>query len=89
MKSILIITLLNFSSYNSDISTIRELYLAAYTSESHCNSFGEKLGAVAGVTAVTDVTGFGLLGHLIEMAQGSSLSAVINYSNIINGNCRI
>jgi selenide,water dikinase len=47
------------------------------------NSFGEKLGAVAGVTAVTDVTGFGLLGHLIEMAKGSSLSAVINYSNII------
>ena len=46
------------------------------------NSFGEKLGAVAGVTAVTDVTGFGLLGHLIEMAQGSSLSAVINYTNI-------
>jgi selenide,water dikinase len=47
------------------------------------NSFGEKLSAVAGVTAVTDVTGFGLLGHLIEMAKGSSLSAVINYSNII------
>lgn len=47
------------------------------------NSFGEKLGAVAGVTAVTDVTGFGLLGHLIEMAKGSSLSAVVNYSNII------
>lgn len=46
------------------------------------NSFGEKLGAVAGVTAVTDVTGFGLLGHLIEMAQGSNLSAVVNYSNV-------
>lgn len=46
------------------------------------NSFGEKLGAVAGVSAVTDVTGFGLLGHLIEMAQGSNLSAVVNYSNV-------
>ncbi len=46
------------------------------------NSFGENLGAVAGVTAVTDVTGFGLLGHLIEMAQGSNLSAVVNYSNV-------
>lgn len=46
------------------------------------NNFGEKLGSVAGVTAVTDVTGFGLLGHLIEMAQGSNLSAVINYSNV-------
>jgi len=46
------------------------------------NSFGENLGAVAGVTAITDVTGFGLLGHLIEMAQGSNLSAVVNYSNV-------
>jgi selenide,water dikinase len=46
------------------------------------NNFGEKLGSVAGVTAVTDVTGFGLLGHLIEMAQGSNLSAVINYTNV-------
>jgi selenide,water dikinase len=44
------------------------------------NSFGEKLGTLNGVTAVTDVTGFGLLGHLIEMAQGSNLSAIINYS---------
>lgn len=46
------------------------------------NNFGEKLGSIAGVTAVTDVTGFGLLGHLIEMAQGSNLSAVINYTNV-------
>jgi len=46
------------------------------------NNFGEKLGSVAGVTAVTDVTGFGLLGHLIEMAQGSNLSATINYSSV-------
>jgi len=46
------------------------------------NSVGEKLGKLPGVTAMTDVTGFGLLGHLIEMAQGSSLSALINYSAI-------
>lgn len=46
------------------------------------NSVGEKLGKLRGVTAMTDVTGFGLLGHLIEMAQGSNLSAVINYSAI-------
>lgn len=44
------------------------------------NSFGEKLGKIPGVTALTDVTGFGLLGHLIEIAQGSGLSAIINYS---------
>ena len=44
------------------------------------NSFGEKLGKLSGVTALTDVTGFGLLGHLIEIAQGSNLSATVNYS---------
>lgn len=44
------------------------------------NSIGEQLGKINGVTAMTDVTGFGLLGHLIEMAEGSNLSAQINYA---------
>lgn len=44
------------------------------------NKVGEALGKVEGVTAMTDVTGFGLLGHLIEMAEGSGCSAEINYS---------
>lgn len=43
------------------------------------NKIGEQLGKIAGVHAMTDVTGFGLLGHLIEMADGSGLSAEINY----------
>lgn len=46
------------------------------------NSVGEKLGKLTGVTAMTDVTGFGLLGHLIEMAQGSNVSAIINYDTV-------
>ena len=46
------------------------------------NAIGEKLGKIIGVTAMTDVTGFGLLGHLIEMAEGSGLTAVINYASI-------
>ena len=43
------------------------------------NSIGSKLGENEQVHAMTDVTGFGLLGHLIEMAEGSSLSAIIHY----------
>ena len=46
------------------------------------NKAGEALGKIAGVHAMTDVTGFGLLGHLTEMAEGSGLSAEIEYANI-------
>ncbi len=44
------------------------------------NRIGGELGKIEGVHAMTDVTGFGLLGHLIEMAQGSNVSAEINYT---------
>lgn len=46
------------------------------------NKIGETLGRIEGVHAMTDVTGFGLLGHLTEMADGSGLSAELNYSSI-------
>ena len=46
------------------------------------NKVGEQLGSVKGVTAMTDVTGFGLLGHLIEMCEGAALSAKISYQSI-------
>jgi selenide,water dikinase len=46
------------------------------------NKIGETLGKVKGVTAMTDVTGFGLLGHLVEMAEGSSLSAVVDFEKV-------
>ena len=46
------------------------------------NKVGEALGKVKGVTAMTDVTGFGLLGHLVEMAEGSGLSAIIDFEKI-------
>ncbi len=46
------------------------------------NRVGESLATLPGVTAMTDVTGFGLLGHLVEMAEGSGLSAELFYSKI-------
>ncbi|MGB3949016.1 MAG: selenide, water dikinase SelD [Bacteroidia bacterium] len=46
------------------------------------NKLGEKAGQLTGVTAMTDITGFGLLGHLIEMAEGANLSAAIDYAKI-------
>ena len=46
------------------------------------NKIGEELGKIKGVNAMTDVTGFGLLGHLIEMAESSGVSAEIIYNKI-------
>ncbi|MBK9014946.1 MAG: selenide, water dikinase SelD [Saprospiraceae bacterium] len=46
------------------------------------NRVGESLATLPGVTAMTDVTGFGLLGHLVEMADGSGLSAEIFYEKL-------
>ena len=46
------------------------------------NKFGEELGKHPFVHALTDVTGFGLLGHLLEMCEGANLSAEINYANV-------
>ncbi len=46
------------------------------------NKVGEALGKLSSVTAMTDVTGFGLLGHLVEMAEGSGVSAVVDFANI-------
>ncbi len=46
------------------------------------NTFGEELGKYQFVHALTDVTGFGLLGHLIEMCEGAKLSAVIDYAKV-------
>lgn len=46
------------------------------------NSIGEKLGAVKGVKAMTDVTGFGLLGHLTELCEASGVKAEIQFSQV-------
>lgn len=46
------------------------------------NSIGEKLGTLRYVNAVTDVTGFGFVGHLLEMLNDNNLSATINKSTL-------
>jgi selenide,water dikinase len=46
------------------------------------NIIGSELGRLAGVKAMTDVTGFGLLGHLLEMCEGSNVSAQLNYEAV-------
>lgn len=54
----------------------------AIESMTRLNSIGMELAKIKGVTAMTDVTGFGLLGHLTEICQGSNLSAIIEYEKI-------
>ncbi|VXC84579.1 selenophosphate synthase [Enterobacterales bacterium 8AC] len=46
------------------------------------NKPGADFADVAGVTAMTDVTGFGLLGHLSEMCQGSELQATVWFDQV-------
>lgn len=46
------------------------------------NFIGEKLGQEDYVNAITDVTGFGLVGHLNEICEASNVSAELNFSQI-------
>lgn len=46
------------------------------------NKAGELFGKLPYVTALTDVTGFGLLGHLTEMCEGSGLAAEIEFDKV-------
>lgn len=57
---------------------------AAVALQSMCtlNKPGEALGKMPEVKAMTDVTGFGLLGHLAEMCEGSNLHAVIEFDKV-------
>lgn len=55
-------------------------YEALIRSTTQLNAVGAELGDMPGVHAMTDVTGFGLLGHALEMARGAGLTAEIDAS---------
>ena len=46
------------------------------------NKIGAEISKLEGVTAITDVTGFGLLGHLSEICEGSGISAVVEFDKV-------
>jgi selenide,water dikinase len=59
-----------------------EHYTSLINQLTQLNDIGEKLGKSEAVHAMTDVTGFGLLGHLVEIAEGSKLSIELFYNQI-------
>ncbi len=59
-----------------------EGYAAMVASTTRLNTPGVELGRIDGVHAMTDVTGFGLLGHALEIARGSGLSVTIEFSRL-------
>ena len=62
---------LHASDYDAMVATTTQL-----------NTPGPVLACLDGVHAVTDVTGFGLAGHLLEVCKGSGLRATVNYADL-------
>lgn len=60
----------------------REDFELALQSMLQLNDLGAELGTLPYVKAMTDVTGFGLLGHLNEMCEGCGLSALIDFDKV-------
>ncbi|MGH8632316.1 MAG: selenide, water dikinase SelD, partial [Burkholderiales bacterium] len=59
-----------------------EHYKAMLASTTQLNTPGAKLSALAEVHALTDVTGFGLLGHLLEVCKGSKVQAAVRWDSV-------
>ena len=57
-------------------------YLQMIESATQLNTPGIRLADMEGVHALTDVTGFGLLGHLLEICRGSKLAAKLEFGKI-------
>ncbi len=57
---------------------------ATLAAETMCqlNKPGQDFATLAGVSAMTDVTGFGLMGHLLEVCEGADVSATLDMAEI-------
>lgn len=59
-----------------------EGYAQMIAATTQLNMVGSTLSALEGVHALTDVTGFGLLGHLLEICRGSGLAAELQFGQV-------
>ena len=57
-------------------------YAQMVASTTQLNAVGGELSGLKGVHALTDVTGFGLLGHLLEICRGSGLAAELKFGQV-------
>lgn len=57
-------------------------YQAMLASTTQLNRPGSELAGLAGVHAMTDVTGFGLLGHALEISRGAGRGIELDYENL-------
>jgi selenide,water dikinase len=60
----------------------RTVYVTLVESTTRLNAVGHALASILQVHAMTDVTGFGLLGHGLEMCRGSGLAARIRFDAV-------
>ena len=59
-----------------------EGYAQMIAATTKLNTPGIALGELPGVHAMTDITGFGLAGHLLEICRGSGLGAEVRYADL-------
>ncbi len=59
-----------------------EGYREMVESTTKLNSIGADLAEMDGINGVTDVTGFGLVGHLFEMCEGAGLAATLDWDKL-------